>query len=276
MILGVIIDCGGTGSQGYLGAKYWHDPGAFANGFQGFCSVLSFASFAYGGSEIVGLAAAEAEDPLKSLPIATKQVFWRIGFFFVGSLFILGLVVPYNNPDLLNSHGGNSKFAPFVIAIRLAGIKVLPSIFNAIITVSVLSVANSCVFASTRTVQALALRGMAPKIFAYVDSKGRPIWVIVLQLSMGLLAFIGESNRSGMVFDWILALSGLSDLFVWASINLAHIRFRSAWKAQGHTKAELPYEAIFGVIGSWYGLTLNILAMIAIFYAALFVSKTFR
>jgi yeast amino acid transporter len=121
--------------------------------------------------------------------------------------------------------------------------------------------------------QALAERGMAPKFLAYVDSKGRPIWGIVVQLLFGLIAFVGESGQSGTVFNWLLALSGLSNFFVWASICLAHIRFRAAWKAQGHIKAELPYEAVFGVMGSWYGLILNIICLIATFYVALFVSS---
>ena len=230
------------------------------------------AAFAFGGTELVGLAAAEAENPRKSIPNATKQVFWRISFFYVISLFILGLIVPYNNPNLLNSVGANSKYSPYVIAIRLAGIKVLPSIFNVVITVSVISVANSCTFGSTRTMQALAERGMGPKQLAYVDKKGRPLYGVVIQLLFGLLAFIGESNKQDIVFNWLLALSGLSFFFIWAAICLAHIRFRHAWKVQGHIKAELPYEAMFGVMGSWYGLILNILCMTATFYVALFVS----
>lgn len=270
IILGIVIDCGGTGPQGYLGAKYWHDPGAFHNGFKGFCSVFVVAAFAFGGTELVGLAAAEAANPLKSIPTATKQVFWRLTFFYVVSLFILGLIVPYNNENLLNASGANTKYSPFVIAIRLAEIKALPSIFNSIITISVISVANSCTYGSTRTMQALAERGMAPQFLAYIDSKGRPLWGVLIQLGFGLLAFIGESNRQGIVFNWLLALSGLSFFFTWASICLAHIRFRHAWRVQGHIKAELPYEAVFGVMGSWYGLILNILCMIATFYVALF------
>lgn len=272
IILAIVIDVGGVGNQGYLGAKYWHDPGAFANGFKGFCSVFVVAAFAFGGTELVGLAAAEAENPRKSLPTATKQVFWRITFFYVLSLFLLGLIVPYTNENLLNSTGANSKFSPFVIAINLAGIKALPSIFNVIITISVISVANSCTFGSTRTMQALAERGMAPSFLAVVDKHGRPIWGVVIQLAFGLLAFIGEVKQASTVFNWLLSLSGLSYFFVWGGICLAHIRFRAAWKAQGHVKAELPYEAIFGVAGSWYGFLLNIICMIATFYTALFVS----
>lgn len=109
---------------------------------------------------MVGLAAAEAADPRKSLPKATKQVFWRITGFYVVSLLIVGIIVPNGSPDLLGSHGSNTKASPFVLAIKYAGVNGLPSVFNAVITISVLSVANSCTYGSTRTLQALALAGM--------------------------------------------------------------------------------------------------------------------
>lgn len=272
IILGVIIDCGGvpTDTRGYIGAKYWHDPGAFRNGFKGFCSVFVTASFAFGGTELVGLAAAEADNPRKSIPKATKQVFWRISLFYVISLFILGLIVPSDNPDLSSASGGNTRYSPFVLSFTLAGIKVLPSIFNAVITLSVISVANSCTFASTRTIQALCARGMGPKIGAKVDKKGRPWVVLIVVLLFGCLAYINEASTGAVIFNWLLALSGLSNFFTWGSICYAHIRFRSAWYKAGRTVDDLPFAAMFGVIGSWIGLGLNILCLIAQFYVALF------
>jgi len=175
------------------------------------------------------------------------------------SLFLLGLIVPYTNDNLLNSSGANTKASPFVIAMNLANIKALPSIFNVCITMAVLSVANSCAYGSTRTIQALAARGMAPRFLAYVDKKGRPIPCIILQLLFGLLAFVNESGDSSTVFNWLLALSGLANFFIWGSICWSHIRFRKGWAAQGHTLAELPYKAAFGVWGSYVGVILNIL-----------------
>lgn len=219
IILGIIIDCGGvpTDHRGYIGAHYWHDPGAFRNGFKGFCSVFVTASFAFGGTELVGLCAAEAANPVKALPQATKQVFWRITFFYVLSLFIVGLIVPSDNLNLLNATGAHTKYSPFVIAINLAGIKVLPSIFNVVITISVLSVANSCTFASTRTMQALAMRGMAPRFLSYVDKAGRPLPCVLIQLLFGLLAFVNEATAGTTFFNWLLALSGLANFFVWCA-----------------------------------------------------------
>ncbi|KAL3422966.1 amino acid permease [Phlyctema vagabunda] len=272
IILGIIIDCGGvpTDNRGYIGAKYWHNPGATKNGFKGFCAVFVNASFAFGGTELVGLAAAEAANPRKTIPKATKQVFWRISLFYIISLFILGLIVPSDDEDLSSASGANTKFSPFVLSMRLAGIKVLPSIFNAVITISVISVANSCTFASTRTIQALCNRGMGPRILAKIDSKGRPYWALILALAFGLLAYINCAPQGGTVFTWLLSISGLSNFFTWGSICFAHIRFRKAWAMNGRTTHDLPFAAMFGVIGSWIGLGLNIMCLIAQFYVALF------
>ena len=77
-ILGIVINCGGAPHGTYLGGRYWHDPGAFSAGFKGVCSVFVTAAFAFAGTELVGLAAAETANPRKSLPTAVKQVFWRI------------------------------------------------------------------------------------------------------------------------------------------------------------------------------------------------------
>ena len=274
ILFAIVDNCGGvhTDPRGYIGAQYWHNPGAFLNGFHGFCGVFVTAAFAFGGTELVGLAAAEAADPRKSLPTATKQVFWRIALFYIVSLFMVGLILPANDQDLLGSSGANTKASPFVLAIQMAGVKGLPSVFNAVITISVISVANSCTFGSTRTMQALGARHMGPRFLTYIDSKGRPLWCVVIQILFGFLAFIGEASTGQTVFTWLLSLSGLSYFFVWGSICLSHIRFRHGWKVQGHTLDELPYQASFGVIGSWIGLGLNCLALIATFYVSLFVS----
>ncbi|KAL8839738.1 MAG: hypothetical protein Q9170_001609 [Blastenia crenularia] len=272
IIFGIVVDCGGVSSdsRGYIGAHYWHDPGAFRNGFKGFASVFVTAAFAFGGTELVGLAAAEAADPRKTLPTATKQVFWRIATFYVLSLFIVGLILPSDSEDLLGSSGANTKASPFVLAIQMAGVKGLPSVFNAVITISVLSVANSCTYGSTRTMQALGVRGMGPKFLTYIDKKGRPLWCVLIQIAFGLLAFIGEASNGGTVFTWLLSLSGLSYFFVWGSICLSHIRFRAGWKAQGRSLDDLPYRASFGVVGSWIGFLLACIALIATFYVSLF------
>ncbi|KAH7041026.1 amino acid permease [Microdochium trichocladiopsis] len=274
IIFGIIVNVGAVGNKGYMGVSTWHDPGAFRNGFNGFCSVFVVAAFAFGGTELVGLAAAESANPRKAVPLAAKQVFFRVAFFYIVNLFILGLIIRSDDPRLKNSSGANSAASPFVLAIQDAGVQVLPSIFNAVITISVISVANSCTFGSTRTMQAMAARGMAPKFMSYVDKAGRPLWCVLIQLVFGLLGYLTLAANGMTVLYWLLALSGLSYFFVWGSCCLAHIRFRLAWAQQGYTLNQIPYQAPFGIWGSAVGLALNVICLIATAYNALYPSPS--
>ncbi|OKL59363.1 putative amino-acid permease [Talaromyces atroroseus] len=267
IILAIVIDCGGAPVGGYIGGRYWHNPGAFTD-FRGFCSVFTTAAFAFGGTEMSGLAAAESANPAKSLPKACRQVFWRIMIFYVLGTLMVGLIVPHNAPYLLKASGSNTSYSPFVVSIQNAGISGLPSVMNAVITISVISVANSATFGSTRTIQAMAAEGMAPKFFSYIDKAGRPIWCVLLQIAFGFLAFINEASTGSQIFTWLLALSGISNFFVWGTICLVHIRFRAAWKHNGRSTDELAYVAPWGIYGSYLGLSLNILCLVAEFYVS--------
>lgn len=269
IVLGIVLVCGGGPRGGYIGARYWYNPGAFHNGFKGLCSVFVTAAFAFGGTELVGLTAAETANPRKSMPKAIKQVFWRITLFYVVSLILVGMLVPYNSPQLQNSDG-TARYSPFVIAILNAGISGLPSVMNVVIMISVLSVGNSSVFGCSRTFLALANAGQAPKILNYVDKRGRPLVAIVFQLTFALICFSSASGKQGVMFDWLLALSGLSILFTWGSICMSHIRFRRALYVQGRGTDELAFTSQAGIYGSCYGVTLNVLILIAQFWIALF------
>ena len=168
----------------------------------------------------------------------------------------------------INLPGHDATASPFVIAIDMAGIKVLPSIFNGVILVSVMSVGNSAVYGSSRTLCAMARTGQAPRFLGYIDREGRPLFAIILALVLGGLAFISESASSDLVFGWLLAISGLSTIFTWLSISWAHLRFRRAWRVQGHTLDEIPFRAAFGVVGSWWAVIFNVLILLAQFYVA--------
>jgi amino acid transporter len=218
---------------------------------------------------LVGLAAAETENPRKSLPTAIKQVFWRITLFYIVSLTLVGLLVPYTESRLLQEGSANAAASPFVIAIANAGISGLPSVMNAVIMIAVLSVGNSSVYGSSRTLAALAEQGQAPLIFAYVDRRGRPMAGIILSAALGLLGYLSTSKAEGDAFMWMLAISGLSSIFTWGSICLAHIRFRRGWKVQGHSLDELAFVSQPGVIGSYIGFVFNVLVLIAQFWTAM-------
>ncbi|CAD0042405.1 unnamed protein product [Aureobasidium pullulans] len=158
MIFAICIDAG-AGQHGYLGFDTWKNPGAFAPylvenneavaKFVGFWAVLIQAGFSYQGTELVGIAAGETSNPRKTVPAAIKKTFYRIVFFFVLTIFFIGLLVPYDNEGLL-SDTTDASSSPFVIAANLAGVKVLPSIINVVLLCVVLSAANSNVYSGSR------------------------------------------------------------------------------------------------------------------------------
>ncbi|KAK3394125.1 amino acid permease-domain-containing protein [Podospora didyma] len=269
ILLGIVINIGGFPDEGYLGGRYWQDPGAFHNGFKGLCSVFVTAAFAFTGTELVGLAAAETVNPRKSLPTAIKQVFWRITIFYIVALTCVGLLVPYNHPKLLGAKSmADASASPFVIAIESAGIDVLPGVMNSVILVAVISVGNSAVFGSSRTLAALADQGQAPRFLGYVDRRGRPLAAIIMASLVGLLSYLADLDQQSDVLNWLLAVSGLSSIFTWGSICLAHIRFRRAWFVKGHSLSELPFRSQAGVAGSWLGVIFNVVVLIAQFWIA--------
>ncbi|KAK4136428.1 amino acid permease [Trichocladium antarcticum] len=269
ILLGIVINIGGFPDDGYIGGRFWSSPGAFNNGFKGLCTVFVTAALAFAGTELVGLAAAEAVNPRKSLPTAIKQVFWRITLFYTVSLALVSLLVPHDHPRLLGAKSAaDASASPFVIAIESAGIAILPGVMNAVILIAVISVGNSAIFGSSRTLAALADQGQAPQILGYVDRRGRPLVAIGAASLVGLLGYLADLDRQTDVLSWLLAISALSIILTWASICLAHIRFRRAWAARGRSPRELAFRSQVGVAGSWLGLALNLLVLAAQFWTA--------
>jgi yeast amino acid transporter len=183
--------------------------------------------------------------------------------FYVLALFFVGLLVPYDDERLLGSGYIDVTASPFVIAAVDGGIPAFGDFVNVVILVSVLSIGLSGVYGGSRTLTALAEQGYAPKVFTYVDRAGRPLWSVAAMLAFGPIAYISLASSGETVFAWLQAISGLAALFTWGSICLAHIRFRNAWKYHGHTLDELPFKSLFGVWGSWVGLGLVVIVLIA-------------
>lgn len=183
--------------------------------------------------------------------------------FYILGLFFVGLLVSSDDERLLGSGYGDSAASPFVLVGKYAGLKGFDSFMNVVILVSVISIGVSGVYGGSRTLTALAEQGYAPKVFAYIDRSGRPLFSVSAILICGALAYVNLDADGPTVFDWLLALSGLAALFTWGSICLAHIRFRKAWLYQGHTLDEIPFKAIGGVYGSYMGLFIIALVLAA-------------
>jgi amino acid transporter len=273
MIIAIVLICGGGPAGGqydeFWGDRLWRDPGAFQNGFPGFCSVFVTAAFSYAGTELVGLAAAESSNPARALPGAVKQVFWRITLFYVLGLTLVGLLISSTDTNLLNSSNPYADgVSPFVLAGKYAGLVGFDHFMNLVICISVVSIGVSSVYGSSRTLTALGEQNYAPKIFTYIDKSGRPLVSVVFTMIFGALAYVSIAAGGMAVFDWLLSLSALSSLITWGSICFCHIRFRAAWKKQGRSMDLIPYKAFGGVYGSYLGLGLCILIFAAQCYVA--------
>ncbi|KAM5435791.1 amino acid transporter [Microsporum ferrugineum] len=264
MLLTFILALGGGPDHHRKGFQYWKNPGAFntyilkggAGRFLAFWSTMVQATFAYLGTELVGVTVGEAQNPRKTIPRAIKLTFYRILFFYCLSILFLGMVVPYNHPDLLfaNKASNSASASPFVVAIQIAGIKILPSIFNACILVFVFSAANSDLYIATRTIYGLAREGKAPAILARTNRSGVPIYALALSTMFALLAYLNVSDDSKVVFGYFVNLVTMFGLLSWISILVTHIYFIRARQAQNVPETSLAFKAPFGATGSYGAL----------------------
>lgn len=209
-------------------SNLWSHGGFFPNGFSGLFYMLAFLMFAFGGIELIGMAAAEAKDPKKTIPKAINQVVFRILIFYIGSLAILLSLVPWNQLDL----GGLDK-SPFVMIFSQMGIGWAAHLLNFIILTAALSVYNSGMFANSRMLYGLAQQGNAPKIFKKVNKQGVPVPAVLLSalLIFGCVLlnyFVPEDALSHLMYIVVGAL-----VLNWAMISMTHLKFKSAMKKLG-------------------------------------------
>ncbi|KAH8700807.1 putative amino acid permease [Talaromyces proteolyticus] len=231
IILGIAVNCGGNTSHHYIGGEYWHIGDApFVGGIGGFASVFVTASFAYGGTESIAVTAGETKDPSKVLPRVVRNVFWRILLFYILSVLMVGLNVPYNYPDLSTK---SSRTSPFTIVFQQAGSAVAGSFINAVIMTSVISASNHALFAGSRLLYTLAVDGYAPSVFGTLNRFKVP-WVAVLSTSViSGLCFGASYIGAGQLWTWLQNIVGVSNQLSWIAIGIASLRFRAAVKKQG-------------------------------------------
>lgn len=250
IIVGLCVDTGVAGGV-YYGVSNFHLPGgAFPNGFLGVFNVFINAAYSFNGVEIVGITAGESCNPHKTVPAAVKQVFYRIILFYIFSLLVIGLVIPYTDPNLLD--GANDiSVSPFTLVFEKSGAAWAADMMNAIILITMVSAGNSGLYSSSRTLLALADDGFAPRFFGKVNRWGIPLWSILATIFVGCICFITSLFGAGVVFNWLVNLCSLAGLITWLSISITHIRFRQGYISQGRSLTSLPYVAPFFPYGDY-------------------------
>ncbi|KAH7081630.1 amino acid permease/ SLC12A domain-containing protein [Paraphoma chrysanthemicola] len=261
-IFAIIMNTGGVGEQGYIGFKYWNEPGAFAPylaegpvaKFVGFWAVLIQAGFAYQGTELCAIGAGESANPRKTMPQAIRRTFWSIFSLFVFTIFFIGILVPYNNEQIAvgDTNAGSS---PLVIAIQLAGVSALPDIMNAILLTVVLSAASSNVYSGSRILVGLAEEHCGPQFLKRTTKRGVPYYATAVTAAMGLLAYMNLSSNGGEAFNWLLNIISVAGFIAWSCICICHVAFIRALKAQNMDRDTLPFKSWGGKGLAIYGLT---------------------
>ncbi|KAF9896970.1 hypothetical protein BX616_006406 [Lobosporangium transversale] len=252
IIVGILVCTGAVGGE-TIGGKNWHIEGAPIVGEStrdrtvNIFTTCVWAFFSFGGTELIGITAGESANPGKAVPKAIRHTFWRILLFYILSITVIGLNIPWTDKNLLNSAQADVNeavpMAPFTIIFKMARLPGADHAINAVLLTAVLSAGQSSFYASTRTLMAMGREGKMPAIFGRVNSRGVPLYSLALVTLIASIAFVSDVVGTGVVFTWLVNLTGMSALLTWMSISIIHLRFRAALKAQGRSLAELPYIA---------------------------------
>lgn len=269
LIVGVLTIVGILGGEVIGFSNFTTGDAPFKGGFFAILGTFLIAGFSFQGTEMVGIAAGESATPETSVPKAIKQVFWRILLFYIFAIFIIGMIIPYTNPNLLSAEATDVAISPFTLVFEKAGLAFAASVMNAVILTSVLSAGNSGLYASTRMLWAMARDKKAPKFLRKVNRRGIPMAALIVTTIVGAMTFITTLTENGtVIYTWLLSASGLTGFIAWVGIAISHYRFRKAFIKQGHDLSELKYKAKFFPFGPILALVLCILVIVGQDYAA--------
>jgi arginine/ornithine permease len=193
--------------------------------------------FSYQGSELVGIAAGETENPEKNIPKAIRTIIFRIIIFYIASIIVLSAIFPASELGLLAS--------PFVTLMEIAGVPYAAGIMNFVILTAILSVGNSCLYASTRLLWAMANEGMAPKMFGRLSKRRIPLNALIFTMSFSLLSLLTSVMDAEAVFVLLMSIAGISVTISWMGIATSQLMFRRHYLKAGGRLEDLKYKVPF-------------------------------
>ena len=244
-VIGMILFGGWLLFSGHAGPQatvrnLWEQGGFFPHGIGGLVTVMAIIMFSFGGLELVGITAAEADNPEVSIPKATNQVLWRILIFYIGSLAVLLSLMPWTRVT--------SEVSPFVFIFHELGDAMVANALNVVILTAALSVYNSCVYCNSRMLFGLAQQGNAPKALLKVDRRGVPVLTILVSAVATALCVLINYLMPGEAFGLLMSLVVSALVINWAMISLAHLKFRRKKDQQGVTTR---FKALLYPAGNW-------------------------
>jgi aromatic amino acid transport protein AroP len=223
-----LLASGGAGPQASV-ANLWTHGGFFAHGIKGLVMSMAIIMFSFGGLEVIGITAAEAADPSRSIPRATNQTLWRILVFYVGALAVLLSLYPWDQivPGA----------SPFVLIFKALDAGVVAHVLNIVVLTAALSVYNSCVYSNSRMLYGLAVQGHAPRALLRVNERGVPLASLAVSAVATALCVGVNYAVPGKALGLLMGLAVAGMLINWAMISWSHLRFRAAKRAAGQATA---------------------------------------
>ncbi|TYL42488.1 amino acid permease [Dickeya sp. ws52] len=218
----------------------WAQGGFFPNGISGLVMAMAVIMFSFGGLELVGITAAEADKPEESIPRATNQVIYRILIFYVGSLAVLLSLYPWGKVV----EGGS----PFVMIFHALNSELVANILNVVVLTAALSVYNSCVYCNSRMLYGLAKQGNGPQSLLKVDRRGVPVVAIGISALATALCVLINYLIPGRAFELLMALVVSALVINWAMISLAHLKFRASKEREG---VQTRFKALWYPFGNY-------------------------
>ncbi|AGQ32814.1 General aromatic amino acid permease [Serratia liquefaciens] len=225
IVFGAYLLLSGLGGPEATVTNLWAQGGFFPNGVMGLVMAMAVIMFSFGGLELVGITAAEADNPQKSIPKATNQVIYRILLFYIGSLTILLSLYPWGKVV----EGGS----PFVLIFHALNSNLVATVLNIVVLTAALSVYNSCVYCNSRMLYGLAKQGNGPKSLLKVDGRGVPVIAIAVSATATAFCVLINYLIPGRAFELLMALVVSALVINWAMISLAHLKFRAAKNREG-------------------------------------------
>lgn len=257
IIVGVLMIFGILKGDRGIGWHNWTIGSApFVGGFSSLIGVAMIVGFSFQGTELIGIAAGESKDPEKNIPKAIRQVFWRILLFYILSILVISLIIPYTDPLLLSNSAADVSVSPFTLIFQNAGLLSAAAILNTVILTSVLSSGNSGLYASTRMLYALAREKKAPQIFTRISKNGVPRVALLTTTLVAMLCFLTSLFQNQAVYLWLLNLSGMTGFIAWLGIAISQYRFRRGLIIQGYDITQLPYKASLFPFGPVFAFVL--------------------
>lgn len=260
IITGLMLAAGVMPGHEAVGLTNWNlnGEGSFVGGFAAFMGVAMVVGYSFQGTELVGVAAGESKDPDRTIPKAIRTIFWRILLFYVLSIVVIGLLIPHNDPRLLENDLADIALSPFTLVFDNAGFPWAAALMNVVVLTTVLSAGNSGMYAATRLMHTLAVEGRMPKVFARVSSSGVPRNALYGVTILSALCFLTTFLQTQSVYVWLLNTTGMGGFLCWLGIGLSHWRFRRGLEKQGYDLSLLPYRSPFFPLGSVYAFVLCI------------------